>query len=144
MDEGRRIPGSNTQGRGMNAYDFHWKYIERPRRILHSFFFRTLLGWDNAILIQREANKARNELVYDSPFNVVRLLGWTDQYEEDYYWVIQTRRDGVQLYTCVGGFSRLKNRLSRWEYLYADWCFEVNEPIATAFEEIKKRGIVLK
>jgi len=124
--------------------NWEWRFIERPKRIIHSFVFYKLLRWDNAKSIQHEVNKHRNELVYESPFDVVRLLGWTDQYDDDYCWVIYERKRGVCLSSCVGGFIWLKDYLPLWEYHYADEIFEINEPIENAMAAIKERGIVLR
>lgn len=116
----------------MTKYDFYWKFSERPKRIIKSFLqrFNTDIMLDkNAVIIQREVNKHRNELVYEYPFRVVRLLGWTDQYEdEDYYYVIYDNEYGVVLTSCVGGFIWLKNRLSSWDYCNADTVFRLNTP----------------
>jgi hypothetical protein len=124
--------------------DWQWKFIERPKRIIHSFIFYKLLRWDNVRLIQRDVNKHRNELVYDSPFRVVRLMGWTDRKKDDYYWVIYDRTNGVCLSSCVGGFIWLKNYLPLWEYHYADEIFEINAPIENIILAIKDKNIILK
>jgi len=124
--------------------NWQWRFIERPRRIVYSFIFRKLLRWDNAKSIQHEVNKHRNELVWDSPFSVVRLMGWTDQFEDDYYWVISDRTRGVCLSSCVGGFVWLKDYLPLWEYYYADKIFELNKPVKDIMAAIKEKNIVLK
>ena len=125
----------------MNKYDFYWKFFEQPKRKLYSFFNRK----GNAVIIQYVVNKHRGELVYDIPFSVVKLLGWTDQYDEDYYYVIYDYRKGVQLYSCVGGFYWLKNRLSKWEYYHSLNVFNLNtlddKEIKNLVEDM---GIVLK
>jgi len=65
--------------------EFYWTYWERPKRIIRGYVNR-LFKWDNAILIQKEVNRHRNELVYFTPHLVVRLLGWVDKHDDDYYW----------------------------------------------------------
>jgi len=127
----------------MDKLDFYWKCIEQPKRRMEHYINKAL-GWDNDKTIQRDVNKHRNELVYDSPFKVVKLLGWTDQYEDDLYWVVSTRED-IELYSCVGGFVWLKNRLSGFDYYRAVAVWDMNS--MTAMEEcnlILDKGIILK
>lgn len=131
----------------MTKYDFYWRCIERPRRIVDSYI-NGILGWYNEETIQRDVNKHRNELVLDSPFNVVRLLGWTDQYQDekygDYYWVVETRVD-VELRSCVGGFVWLRKRLSGFEYYSALNVWELNTlPLNDVLNVVKDKGIILK
>jgi hypothetical protein len=131
----------------MTKYDFYWRCIERPRRIVDSYI-NGILGWYNEETIQRDVNKHRNELVLDSPFNVVRLLGWTDQYQDekygDYYWVVETRVD-VELLSCVGGFVWLRKRLSGFEYYSALNVWELNTlPLNDVLNVVKDKGIILK
>jgi len=38
----------------------------------------------------------------------------------------------------------LKKRLSKFEYYDADYIFEINHPIESALDEIKKNGLKLK
>jgi hypothetical protein len=93
--------------------------------------------------IQQQADKHRNELGYDIPFRVVRVLGWTDQYEDDYYWVVYER--DVGLFSCVGGFVWLKDRLTKEEYERSDEVYWMNTPsLEEIFQEIKDKGIILK
>ena len=127
----------------VEKYKFYWKYWEQPKRRIHSLIFRDILKWDNATLIQYEANKHRNELVYFTPNAVFRLLGWTDQYDDDYYWIIIDSFN-VRLYSCCGGFMWLKGKLSKHDYYYSDYLFELNYPIKHAFQQIKERNIILK
>ena len=122
--------------------EFLWKYYERPKRIIEGWR-NLLLGWDNPILIQRDVDKHRNELVWDRPFNVVKLLGWTDQYDDDYYYVIAENR-GITLYSCVGGFTWLKKYLPFWEYANAAVVFNLNYSQDLIEQEIKEKGIILK
>jgi hypothetical protein len=131
----------------MTKYDFYWRCIERPRRIVDSYI-NGILGWYNEETIQRDVNKHRYELVLDSPFNVVRLLGWTDQYQDekygDYYWVVETRVD-VELLSCVGGFVWLRKRLSGFEYYSALNVWELNTlPLNDVLNVVKDKGIILK
>lgn len=79
-------------------------------------------------------------------FRVVRLLGWSDQYEEDdYYWVIDTRRGGIVLSSCCGGFKRLKGRISTWDYLHTDDIWKLNgHSVEDGLERAKKEKIKIK
>lgn len=119
-----------------------WKYLERPKRIIYSFVFRTILKWDNAKEIQKEANKHRGEIVIDPAFSIVKLLGWTDQYKEDYYWVI-CRRNEIVLSSCVGGFIYLKGKIGIFEYNHLLELFDMNLFIDVE-KELKEKGTILK
>ena len=127
----------------MTPHEFYWKFWEQPKRRVSGFIERKIMGWDNATIIQREVNQHRNELVYFVPHLVVRLLGWTDQYDDDYYWVVANGFD-IQLFSCVGGFTWLKGRLSKYEYYHADHIYEINHPIEHILKEIKEGDINLK
>lgn len=121
-----------------------WIYIERPRRIIESIVNK-LFRMNNEKLIQRDVNKHRNELVYDSPFSVVRLLGWTDIPDDDYFWVVYDSSQGVVLHSCVGGYVWLKDRLSIFEYHYADDIFKLNTPpLSEILQLVKDMNIILK
>jgi hypothetical protein len=126
-------------------HDFIWKYIEHPKRMIMSGIHKTL-GWGNAEIIQHEVNIHRNELVLDT-FDIVKLLGWTDQYDEDYYWIIQHPyyNDIITLTSCVGGFVWLKNSLSLWDYTSLlrtfDWNSVSDEDVKA---ELQSKSIILK
>lgn len=121
-----------------------WKYIERPKRIITSRFHK-LFKIDNAKIIQIHVNKHRNELVYDSPFEVVRLLGWTDQFEDDYFWIVYHQKNGVQLHSCVGGFVWLKGKLSLFDYHQADEVFSMNCPSSEIIlNMLKQKDYIVK
>lgn len=98
---------------------------------------------DNAKLISEECGQHRNELVLDPPWDVVRLLGWTDQYDEDYYYMV-LNLDGVWCRSCVMGFVWLKDYLPKEEYDQLDKIFEMNLDLNSALKETKERGIILK
>ena len=122
--------------------NFYWKYVERPKRIFESWINR-LLGWDNAVLIQRDVNKHRNELGIEH-FTVIRLLGWTDQYEDDYFWVVQDENE-IKLHSCCGGFVWLKNKLNGFNYYQMlNWWGLNYLPLTDALEKVKERNIKLK
>lgn len=113
-------------------YNFLLKHIERPKCILWRWWNYKLMNRDNAKLIALEAKRWRGELVlYNN--EVVKFLGWADIEEKlgdfsdysDYYWILQ-KNDGKLFYlSCVGGFTRLKGRLSAFEYecLKREWEF---------------------
>jgi hypothetical protein len=127
----------------MSKYEFWWKFIERPRRILEGWYRIATFTNTNAYQIQREANKYRGQLVIDGFDVVVRLLGWTDQYEDDYYWVIW-KKGKVELHSCVGGFCNLKGYLKTWDYIHLDYLYELNWPTDNAYPAIKDKKIILK
>ncbi len=123
-------------------FNFYWKYIERPKRIFESYINR-LLGWDNPILIQREVNQHRNELAIEH-FAVIRLLGWTDQYDDDYCWVVQDGNE-IKLHSCCGGFIWLKNRLNGFNYYQMVEWWNLNcLPLVDALKMVTAKGIKLK
>lgn len=127
----------------MNKYNFYWKCIERPKRIIEGYINK-IFGFDNSILIQRDVNTHRNELVLGSPFEIVKLLGWTDQFDDDYYYIIQIR-DKISLYSCVGGFVWLKNKLSGFDYYHTVEVWNLNTPSKSFIDsEIKAKGWILK
>ena len=86
----------------------------------------------------------RNELVIDCPDRIVQLLGWTDQYKDDYFWVVDCKKK-IELHTCVGGFIRLKNRLSGFDYYQIEHVWRMNHlTMDQVLEEVKNKGIILK
>lgn len=108
--------------------NFYWKLELIPWRISR-FLRKHLLGvTDNRKIIQREVDKHRHELVFDSPFRVAQLIGWTDQFEEDYYYILWSREQGLHFQSCVGGFDWLKKRLSKKEYYNALKVWNYNCP----------------
>jgi hypothetical protein len=142
-------PGKrNTREGGtiVDKFDFYWRFLERPKRRMNSFINRKILRRNryNAVIIQGEINKHRNELVIQAPFQIVKLLGWTDQYDEDYYYVIYSPGRGLVLSSCVGGFVWLKGNLSGFDYYHmvATWELNTSEQLVEA--EIKDRGVILK
>jgi hypothetical protein len=103
---------------------------------------------DNEVLIQKEADLMRNEIVLDV-FETYRLLGWTDQFEEDYYWVVLTRRVSVgvsiELYSCVGSFIRLKGFISNKDYFSIEDGWNRNgASIEDGLRLAEKEGIIIK
>jgi|GEM_PF-3024854 len=128
----------------MTKYDFYWNYVERPKRIFWGHMHK-IFKWNNERLIQREVDIHRNELVLDYPFEVVKLLGWTDQYDDDYYWVIYRRRVGIVLYSCVGGFIWLKKSLSGFDYYRMVNNWDMNTVSDDEMlQMVKDKGIILK
>ncbi len=124
-----------------------WKYIERPKRILESFIIN-LCKLDNAFLIQREADRCRGEIVLDH-FNIVRLIGWTDQEKEDYYWLLLTRNKQGDLQivksSCVGSPLRLRGKLETFDYWSLDHLANLNFlTIENGLQLCKEKNIVIK
>lgn len=109
--------------------DFYWKWVERPRRILGRIFGGRKRYWA-AHSLPREMKKLRGHLALDT-FEVVRILGWTDQYEEDIYWIVLTRRPGVgvavNLMSACGGFTPLRNKISTFDYWHTLYLWDLNE-----------------
>jgi hypothetical protein len=128
--------------------DFYWTWFERPKRIIREIFF-SIIGigglYNVQKRIQREVNRHRWEIVYEHPFDIVMLIGWTDQYEEDCYYVVWDFKEGVRLMSCVGGFYFLKDRLTRYEYSHAEYVWYLNNPSREEILRIcKKKKIKLK
>ena len=123
----------------------YWKLIEQPKRRMRGWIEKLLGHDDNAYRIQKKANEHRHELVLDPPFGVVWLLGWTDQYNDDYYWVIYSKERGVELHSCVGGFIRLNKKLDGFDYYHMKHVWGLNMPAKEQMlEEAQKEGIILK
>lgn len=128
-------------------YDKAWKKV-RVSRIIHSKILKLLRRDSNPQLIQKEANQMRGEIVLDH-FNTVRLLGWTDQFEEDYYWVYLIRdREGtpkLSYSSCVGGPIRLKGSLPDFEYQMLDNLAGMNfYDIELGLKLCEEKGVRLK
>jgi hypothetical protein len=128
-------------------YKLLWKLIEQPKRRLSRFFWYTLLKKDNAFMIQRKVNKYRNQLMLDDISGVIKLLGWTDQFESDYYYIVQSRRYGVKenifLYSCVGSFIPLKGKLSKFDYMRLEQLWDMNT-LTDIDRELKEKELILK
>lgn len=109
--------------------NFYWKYIERPRRILGRIFGGKRYWYADRSL-PRQMRRLRGHLALDT-FEVVRILGWTDQYEEDIYWITLTRRPGagveVNLMSACGGFTPLRNKISTFDYWHTLYLWDLNE-----------------
>lgn len=101
--------------------EFYWKFFEQPKRRIRYFIEKYIFGLNtNPKHIQWYVDKHRNEILLDPPYKIVKLLGWTDQFEEDYYYVVEriskNGRLEVVYSSCVCGFIRLKNKLSNYDY----------------------------
>jgi len=96
---------------------------------------------DNACLIQKRVNEHRNELVLDL-FEAVKLLGWTDIPDDDYYYVMGYK-NRIKLHSCVMDFIVLKGKIEESEYQYLERIWKLNQHVDYE-EEIKKKGIALK
>ena len=127
----------------MDKFNFYWRFVERPKRVVWSWV-NCFLKRDNAFLIQKEADRMRNEFVLGVPSEVVLLLGWTDQYEDDFYWVVYNNHE-INLHSCCGGFIRLKGKLSRFHYYHIQRVWQMNNPkLEDVLNMVKEKGIVLK
>jgi hypothetical protein len=124
--------------------DFLWKFVERPRRIIMSKIYK-ILGWKNPEIIQSEVNRHRNELVWNLSDEIVLLLGWTDSYDDDYYYVVYSRKNGIELVSCVVGFTWLKSWYSSWDYEYKYSTYLRNcPPIEEIMQLVKDQKFILK
>lgn len=108
--------------------DFLWKAVERPRRILGRIFGGRRRYYADQSL-PRQMKYLRGHLALDT-FSVVRILGWTDQYEEDIYWVVLTRRQNVgvavELMSACGGFTPLRGKINAFDYWYTLYLWDRN------------------
>jgi len=128
----------------MKKFDFYWKFFEQPKRRMQSFIRYTLLKRDNAYLIQKEANKYRNQLMLDT-WEVVRLLGWSDSDDDDYYWITYSWKNGIRLLSCVGGFTPLKGKLSNFDYYHLENLWELNgHSAAMCILKVFDKKIIIK
>ena len=66
--------------------------------------------------IRKWTEKHRGELVLDS-FKLVEVVGWTDIKDDDYYYVLYDRIDGIYLSSCVGQPLCLKGNLRIRDYI---------------------------
>ena len=116
----------------MTKYDFYWKFSERPKRQIKYFLERLIYGeYNNTLLIQKFVNKHRGEVMLDIGFELCRLIGWTTQYEEDYYYIvlspIKRRKNPIRLISCVGRLLPLKGKLSKFEYYKLENLWDLND-----------------
>lgn len=136
---------------------FYWKYTERPKRIIISRL-RRIFKITNEWSIQRQVNKHRNEIVYDTPFNIYRLLGWTKTFENerdeqgryfgDWYYVLQRKswnlKESIIFHSCVGGFLFIKNKLNKYEYYNMEHQWNMNCcNLEDVLEEVKAKKVEL-
>lgn len=107
-------------------YQRYWKWIERPRRILSRWFSGVKYASDS---LPKQLKTLRGHLALDT-FEVVRVLGWTDQFEEDLYWIVMTRRPGqgvvVELMSAVGGYVPLRGKISAFDYWHTLHLWDMN------------------
>jgi hypothetical protein len=83
---------------------------------LYLFIKYKLLNYDTAKHIQKFVNKHRNEIMIDPCFDLVRLIGWTED-EEDYYYIVVRRSCDrlsyeISLISCVGKLFSLPKKES--------------------------------
>lgn len=123
-------------------YGLLWKYIERPKRLIHSW----LIHESNEKTISRFVNKCRGEILLDGD-HTVRLLGWIDIPDDDYYYLLLERREGeVKLVysSCVGQPLRLKKSLKMFDYYRLDNVANLNFlTIEIGMDLVKKANIKL-
>ena len=131
----------------MTRYEFIWRFIERPKRIIESFFEKLFNLDSNYKLIQKEVNKHRGEIVLNNGYELVELLGWTD-YHDDYYYVYYNWRGKygkIELDTCCGGFTILKGKLGLFKYEHLKEMYKINTPtLKQKLELVRNKEITLK
>jgi len=118
-----RNRGLTSQAHEDKMAKLHWRYIERPRRILVGYLRKLLKRpTDNATIIHKEACADRGRLVL-LDWDVVRLLGWSNIPNDDYYWVVLASDFRIVQSSCVGGFTPLYGVLSGFDYfqLASNW-----------------------
>ena len=108
-----------------NKYNFIWKYIERPKRRISGFFNRHILHLDNRYFIQKEVNRHRYGICLYG-FKLVRLIGWTDGFEDDYYYVCEDLRGEILFHSCVGRLLFFKRILSLFDYYDLIYTWNMN------------------
>lgn len=94
--------------------------------------------------------KHKGELLLDF-HEVVRLVGFEDIEDDDYYYVLHSLRSGKYLESCVGSLCPLKGFLPDKEYDELVHVFDLNiefalqkqkiEYLETALENLKKQGL---
>jgi hypothetical protein len=109
-------------------YNSYWKWFRKPYYMLVRLF-RGKNYFNAHVSLLRQMKHLRGHLALDT-FEVVRILGWTDQYEEDIYWIVLTRRSGegvvVSLMSACGGFTPLRNRLHSYDYWHTLHLWDLN------------------
>jgi hypothetical protein len=122
--------------------EFHWKYIERPKRKV-GYWFDKLLGQDsNEYKIAKEVSENVGELVLVTwQPEICMLLGWSED-EDDYYYVVQKSDGTVRESTCVGGIIPLRDSLNG--FLYEMVKNQWRLTLADGIREVEKRNIILK
>jgi hypothetical protein len=96
--------------------------------------------------IQRFVDKHRNELMLEH-FQVVRLLGWTDREDDDYYYVLLERVYGIGnrvcLLSCCGRPVPFKLSVRERKRLEEVWYLNECGVIA-GLAMAEEKGIVVK
>ena len=102
----------------------HW--LEFKISIFVSRFKYDILGWNNPIMIAKEVNKHRGEMVLSPGIHdPCRLEGWVNE-PEDLYYVMTSLKRGVFFDSCVGGFTVLKGKIDWHEYYKIQNTFDLN------------------
>lgn len=113
-----------------------YNFLCKSHRLYYSFLSKIKRGLahihlydyykSNVPSIQKYVDKLRGEVLLDD-FTVVKLIGWTDQFEEDYYYIVLLKHNKIELRSCVGGFTRLKGKLSYYEYQSLEEVWKMND-----------------
>ena len=78
-----------------------------------------------------------------------RVLGYTEQFEEDAYWVLLTKEEGkgpsLLLYSCVGSFINLKEYLPNAVYQEIEESWNLNGlSVEDGLNLVQQQSILLK
>lgn len=132
-------------------YQFYWKTVEQPGRIITGFFEDLIYGKNKTPKrINKFVKKHRYEIMLDM-FEICRLLGWTDSYDDDYYYVLQRYRYGKEiknsiiLSSCIGRPIPIKHRIPMFDYYQLEHQWELNTyKLEDVLEELKNKKFEVK
>lgn len=110
-------------------FHLYWTYILRPIRIVQAKLSEWWSGnrYSNREDIQREVDENRGRIVLFG-FEMERLIGWTEQYDSDYYYVTVGRDRTLHRNSCVMGFIPLLGNLRSFDYFSLAHVWNLNYP----------------
>ena len=108
--------------------------------VIHLKFFKK----DSISLINNEVKKHRYKIVFDV-YELVMLLGWTDQYPNGNHWVYYSLRKGVYTSPCRTSPEISKHSSSGFNYYCLGDIWQINTPpVEEILKEVKEKGIIIK
>jgi hypothetical protein len=121
----------------------YYSYLSKIKRGLASIGLYD--QWkSNVPSIQKYVDILRGEILLDT-FEVVKMIGWTDQYEDDLYYIVLLKHNRIELRSCVGGFTRLKNRLSYYQYQMLEELWRINDhTLEDVYNLALKKNLIIK